>query len=249
MRADALRAGAFFDVRLFVARDLLADVRLRAVARLFAGVRLVVDTLLFADVRLLGDARLVAVRLVAVRLFAVRFAAGRFFAFLVEFVELLRGVPFDRVVRFFSGFLRGAAFARVVCFFAVVLRGPVFLAVALLALVLFDRFFVPPAFARVARFFAGLERRLLVDYQTELEESVVEASRPVGVLPASITTSAALEIEEEIAMLDALEAEEDEAYYDPERVKRDLEINERVNRSLAQAEDAAERRRCRHRLT
>jgi hypothetical protein len=124
-----------FEVRFFDERDLFADVRLRAVARLFA------------------DARPFA----GVRLVAVRLAAGRFFAFLDEFVELLRVVVFARVVRFFAVFLRGAAFARVVRFFAGAFRGPVFLAVALLALVLFDRF-VPAALARVARFFAGAFR-------------------------------------------------------------------------------------------
>jgi len=119
-----LRAGAFFDARRFVVRDLFADVRF------FAGVRLL----------------------------APRLVAGRFFAFLVEFVEFLRGVLFARVVRFFAVFLRGAAFARVVRFFAVVLRGPDFLAVALRALELLDRFLLPPAFAPVARFFAGAFR-------------------------------------------------------------------------------------------
>lgn len=141
MRADALRAGAFFDARRLVARDLFAVTRL------------------FADVRLLG-VRLRAVRLLAgVRLVVARFAAlGRFFAFLVVLVVFLRGVLCAPAVRFFAAFLRGAAFARVLRFFAVVLRGPVFLAVALRALVLFDCFFVPPAFARVARFFAGAFR-------------------------------------------------------------------------------------------
>jgi hypothetical protein len=52
--------------------------------------------------------------------------------------------------------------------------------------------------------------------------------------PASITTSAVLEIEEYIELLDA---EDEEA--DPDRLRRDLEINERVNRSLAEAEEAA----------
>src|SRR5918995_799926 len=94
VRADALRAGAFFDARRFVVRDVFADVRLAA------GLRLV----------------------------AVRLAAGRFFAFLVEFVELLRGVLFARVVRRFAVFLRGAAFARVVRFFAGAFRGRAFLA-------------------------------------------------------------------------------------------------------------------------
>lgn len=147
MRADALRAGAFFDGRRFVARDLLADVRLLAVARFLAGTRLV-TLRLFADTRLSAEARLLA----------GRFAAGRFFAFLVDCFEFLCGVLFARVVRFLAVFLRGAAFARVVRFFVVALRGPVFLAVALRALVLLDRFFAPPAFAPVARFFAGAFR-------------------------------------------------------------------------------------------
>src|SRR6202022_2324043 len=55
--------------------------------------------------------------------------------------------------------------------------------------------------------------------------------------PAFITTSTALEIEEDIYLED--EFDEEEIYKnDPDRMKRDLEINERVNRSLAEAEEA-----------
>jgi hypothetical protein len=56
--------------------------------------------------------------------------------------------------------------------------------------------------------------------------------------PASITTSTALEIEEDIYLED--EQDEEDLYHnDPDRAKRDLVINERVNRSLAEAEEAA----------
>lgn len=55
--------------------------------------------------------------------------------------------------------------------------------------------------------------------------------------PASITTAIALEIEEYLDLLD--EVEEDRYSADPDRRKRDIEINERVNRSLAEAEEAA----------
>jgi hypothetical protein len=57
--------------------------------------------------------------------------------------------------------------------------------------------------------------------------------------PGSTTTSVALaEIEE---YLDLLDEEEDEEDYkiDPDKLKREFEINERVNRSLAEAEEAA----------
>ena len=57
--------------------------------------------------------------------------------------------------------------------------------------------------------------------------------------PASITTSTALEIEEYLDLLEAEEEEEDRYNLDPNRLQRDREINERVNKSLAEAETAA----------
>ena len=57
--------------------------------------------------------------------------------------------------------------------------------------------------------------------------------------PASITTSTAIEIEEYLDLLEAEEEEEDRYNPDPYRLQRDLEINERVNQSLAEAETAA----------
>lgn len=60
--------------------------------------------------------------------------------------------------------------------------------------------------------------------------------------PASITTSAALDIEEYLDLLETEQDEQDDLEHykiDPGRLQRDLEINERVNRSLAEAEEAA----------
>ena len=57
--------------------------------------------------------------------------------------------------------------------------------------------------------------------------------------PASISTSIALEIEEYLDLLEAEDEEEDRYNADPDRRKRDLEINERVNRAIAEAEEAA----------
>ena len=60
--------------------------------------------------------------------------------------------------------------------------------------------------------------------------------------PASITTSTALDIEEYLDLLETEQDEQDELErykLDPDRLQRDLEINERVNRSLAEAEESA----------
>ena len=57
--------------------------------------------------------------------------------------------------------------------------------------------------------------------------------------PASVSTSGALEVEEYFDLLEADDEEEDRYNADPDRRKRDLEINERVNRAIAEAEEAA----------
>jgi len=152
----AFRAGAFFDARFLVERDLFAAllffvVRFAAVGRFFAAVaragRLVVFFAGFVRTDLVArDGRF---------FFAAFARAGRLVVFFAVFV---RAELFARAGRFFFAvLLREAAFALVVRFFAVVLRGPVFLAVARRGLVPVDRF-APPALARVAPFFAGARR-------------------------------------------------------------------------------------------
>jgi hypothetical protein len=116
-----LRAGAFFDARLLVARDLPVEARFRAGARFFvvrfAGVLRFLAVLVVLDERLRGAALARAVR---------------FFA--VFFVVLLRGVALARAGRFFAVDLGGPVFrAPVARFFAGALRGRAFFAGALRA--------------------------------------------------------------------------------------------------------------------
>ena len=83
---------------------------------------------------------------------------------------------------------------------------------------------------------------LLSIFPLQLMNKLNQISPPTDTAPntpASISTSAALEIEEYLDLLDA-EDEEGERYKaDPDRLKRDIEINERVNRAIAEAEEAA----------
>jgi hypothetical protein len=116
-----LRAGAFFDARLLVARDLLVDARFLAGARFFvvrlAGVLRFFAVLVVLDERLRG---------------AVLARAVRFFA--AFFVVFLRGVALARAGRFFAVDLRGPVFRAVVArFFVGAFRGRAFFAGALRA--------------------------------------------------------------------------------------------------------------------
>jgi hypothetical protein len=70
-------------------------------------------------------------------------------------------------------------------------------------------------------------------------ECGIDSAQPTDIpsTPASISTSTAAEIEEYLELLDAEQEEKHRYELDPARLERDLEINERVNRSLAIAED------------
>jgi hypothetical protein len=61
--------------------------------------------------------------------------------------------------------------------------------------------------------------------------------------PVSITATTAIDIEEYLELLDAEDEEENRYEGDPERLKRDWEINERVNRALEEDEEAVLARR------